>query len=100
MVELKVKKLTSFKDKTIGLLGAQKAYPVLLKTRFGIHTFFLAFSVDILVLDSKDKVRHIVYGLKPYRFFFWNPMYDTVLELPNGEIKKHRVKIGDRIDLL
>lgn len=69
MIELKVKILKSFKDKTVGLLGAKSAYPVLMKTRFGIHTFGMKFPIDALVLDKKSRVVKICENLKPNGVF-------------------------------
>lgn len=95
MIELKVKILSGFKDKTIGLLFIKNAYPVFIETRFGIHTFLLRFSIDVLVLDKENKVVKTAQNLKPNRLFFWNPIYNKILELPAGEIKKNKIKIGD-----
>lgn len=99
MTELKVKILRSFKEKIIGLLGAKSAYPVLLKTRFGIHTFGMKFPIDALVLDKKSRVVKICENLKPNRVFFWWPVFESVLELPAGEIKKNKIKAGDRVKI-
>lgn len=77
-----------------GLIGAQEAYPLLLNTRFGIHTFGLRFPIDVIVLDNNQKVVQTKIHLAQNRLFFWNPRYSTVIELPHGSIKKYAIKIG------
>ena len=81
MKTLKVSLLNNVVDKAIGLIGAKKARPVLLKTRFGIHTFGVRFPIDVIVLDNDSRVMKISKNLHPDRIFVWNPRYDTVLEL-------------------
>lgn len=98
MTELKVKLLNSFKDKTIGLLGREKAYSVFFKTRFGIHTFGMKFPIDVVILDKNNKVVKIFENLKPNRIFFWLPVFDKVLELPKGEIAINKIKLGEKIE--
>lgn len=98
MMELKIKMLSSFKDKAVGLLTAKKAYPVLLKTRFGIHTFGMKFPIDVLVLDNNTVVK-LAENLKPNKILIWSPRYDTVIELPAGEIKEKGIKTGDILKL-
>lgn len=97
MVQLKVKELKSLKDKTIGLINAKKAYPVLIKTRFGIHTFGLKFAIDVLILNKENQVVKLVENLKPNRIFLWNPIFYKVIELPAGIIKEKRIRVGDKI---
>lgn len=79
---------------SIGLLGQKKAYPIYFKTRFGIHTFTLPFSIDIVILDKNFRVT-ITKTVKPNRVLFWNPHYYHVIELPQGFIQKYEIKIGD-----
>ncbi len=97
MIELKVTILKTFAKKTKGLLGAKKAYPVLFKTRFGIHTFGLTFPLDVLILDRENCIVKLAINLKPMNIFLWHPVYDTVIELPAGTIKKCKLSVGDTI---
>ncbi len=100
MITLRVKEARSWYDKTIGLVGNDKPFPLFLTTRFGIHTFGLKFSIDILILDKSDRVVKIKKGLKPNSLFFWNPIYKKVLELPVGTLNILKIKIGEKIDYL
>ncbi len=99
MITLRVKEAKSWRDKTIGLIGKDKPFPLFLTTRFGIHTFGLKFPIDILILDKSDRVVKIRSGLKHNSLFFWNPMYKKVLELPEGTINKLRINKQEKIQI-
>ena len=70
------------------------------KTRFGIHTFFLKLPIDVIVLDKNKKAVIIKRSLKPNRIFFWNIMYDTVVELPKNSIQISKTEEGDLLELI
>lgn len=78
-----------------GLLFQPIPKPIFLRTRFGIHTFFLKFPIDVLILDEKNRIVAIKQNLKPFRLFFWNPTYSRVLELPPGTIHALKLHPGD-----
>lgn len=78
----KTKQAKSIKDYTFGLLLEENRNGLLIKTRFGIHTFFMKFPIDVYVLDKNLKVVKVKKNLKPNRMFFWNPKYNMVVELP------------------
>ena len=99
MVTLKVRLFGTKRERLEGLLHAKKAFPVLLKTRFGIHTFGMKQDMDVLILNSECIVVSQKLFLKPNRIFLWNPFYSSVVELHGGFIKKHNLKIGDRVKL-
>lgn len=99
MVILKVRLLKGFLDKSIGLLGSAKSYPVYFTTRFGIHTYSMKFPIDVIVLDNNNRVKRISTNLKPNRFFFWFPIYNRVVELPADTVKKLKINNGDKIKL-
>lgn len=99
MIALKVKEMNSFREKITGLIGKKKVESILIKTRFGIHTFGLKFPIDILILDKEYNVQYMRENLSPNKIFFWNPLYNLVLELPLGFIKKNKIKIGDSLFL-
>lgn len=89
----RVSRLTGFK-KITGLIGKKRAKIVVFRTRFGIHTFFLKFPIDIVIVSKDNKVVFIKKFVKPKRFVFWNPRFDTVIELPEGTIENLGLKIG------
>ena len=99
MITLFVKEARSLKEKAIGLIGKEKPASLLIKTRFGIHTFGLKFPIDVLILDKKNKVVFLKKNLMPWRIFLWNPMFDKVLEMPLGTIDKKKIKINDTVNI-
>lgn len=90
---------TSLKDKSLGLLLPTNPKTLIFKTRFGIHTFGLKKPIDVLVLNQKFKVIKIKKSLKPNRFFFWNPKYNLIIELPASILLKTNTQLGDLISL-
>lgn len=99
MIEIRTKKLASFKERSVGLIGAAEPHAVFFKTRFGIHTFFMNFPIDVLILNQTNKAVCIKKNLKPNRIFFWNPLLENVLELPENTIINLKIKKGDTIKL-
>ncbi len=96
---LKVKKLTSFKERSKGLIGAHSPTPVYFKTRWGIHTFFMKYPLDIVIADNSFNVIKIKEHLKPNRIYIWNPKFFNVFELPIGTIEKEKIAIGATITM-
>lgn len=90
---------SSFQDRMFGLLLKRNPRSLLFKTKFGIHTFFLKQSIDVLVLNSENEV---IKGktVNPNKIFIYNPRYDTVIELPQGSLRKSKTKIGDKLILI
>lgn len=86
-------------QKIRGLIGRNKRTYVF-KTRFGIHTFFLKFPIDVIILDRNKKAVIIKVGLKPNRIFFWNIKYDTVVELPKNSIQNSKTEKNDLLKLI
>ncbi len=99
MVTITVHNLLTLKEKTIGLLGSTKAHPVLFHTRFGIHTLGMKYPIDVVILDKDATIKNMRENLHPNKLFFWNPLYDTVLELPNGMTAELGLHIGMQLSL-
>ena len=96
MKKIKVKYLKSFLERSKGLIGENKAFPILFKTRFGIHTFGMKYPIDVVILDNLKIVKTKA-NLQPNRTFFWNPIHNTVIELPVGSLAEKGFKIGETI---
>lgn len=99
VIVLKARLLKTFFEKSNGLIGKDKPESVFFTTRWGIHTFGVKFSLDIVVMDSKNQVVSLKKELKPSRFFMWNPMYFNILELPRGTIEKLKIQKGSLIKI-
>lgn len=86
-------------DKDHGMLFA---YP-----DFGLHIVWMMnmrFSIDILWLDEQKRIAYAVQNAPRSRswsdFAIYNPRCKSryVVELPEGAIKNHNIKIGTKID--
>lgn len=88
----------SWVDKSLGLLKKKGSRSILIKTRFGIHTFFLKEPIDIIVLNNSLQVVKAK-TVKPNSLFFYNPLCVRVIELPKNTIDKTQTKIGDYIEI-
>src|SRR6185437_6628234 len=87
----------SLLDQSLGLLKYKTPTAMLLKTRYGIHTFGMRYPIDVVILDNKNKVAALQENMKPNRIYIWNVHYETVLELPMNTIKKTKTEINDQI---
>lgn len=95
-----VREAKSLKERVVGLIGKPEAHGILLRTRFGIHTFGLRYPIDVAVLDHKNEIVKIKKSLKPHKFFFWSPSYNKVLELPEGAIEKNGLTLGTTVKIV
>ncbi|MBI2026135.1 MAG: DUF192 domain-containing protein [Candidatus Levybacteria bacterium] len=96
-LNLKVLHLESTKDKLLGAVKYKESV-LFLKTRLGIHTFFVKTPLDILILDKNKRIVRIKEELLPNRVYFWNLRYSLVLELPRGVVKKLKLKVGHMVE--
>lgn len=99
VVIISVKEARNFKEKIQGLIGKDKPQALLIRTHFGIHTFGLKFPIDVLILNKENKVVAMKKNIQPKKIFFWNPIYEKVLELPLGTIEKKRIEMHMPIDI-
>lgn len=98
-MKLRVKEMNGVIDKMRGLIGYKKAETIFFKTRFGIHTFGMRFPIDVVILDGQNIVVKTKENLRPNKIFVWSWKYDTVIELPAGEIKRQKIKEGNILNL-
>ena len=89
----------SLSDQFLGLLKKSNPRSLLFRTRFGIHTFFLKDSIDVLILDDKNIVIKAII-VNPNLIFLWNIRYSSVLELPEDTIKTSKTTLNDVIEII
>lgn len=70
---------------------------LLLEKTSSIHMCFMRFPIDVVFLDSDNKVVKAVTGLKPWTLFCGAKGASTVLELKSGASQSATVSIGDEI---
>lgn len=97
-MKIRVKELSSFWEKSKGLIGDTTGIPVFFRTRWGIHTFGVSQTIAVAILDDSNKIVKIK-ELRPNRIFFWNPKYNQVLEIPQG-YNLNKLKIRETVEFI
>lgn len=100
MIKLEAKQLYSFFEKSKGLLEYPTPIPVFFTTHFGIHTFFMKYPIDVIILDKRNTVVALRENMPPNSIFIWNPLHQVVVEMPKGTIHSKMIKKGEKISLL
>jgi uncharacterized membrane protein (UPF0127 family) len=86
-------------ERTRGLLGRKGLEPgegLLIRRTSSIHTFFMAFPIDVVFLDRSERVRSIARGVRPFRVRL-RPGSRSVLELAAGEAARVGIEPGSRL---
>lgn len=86
-----------------GLLGRKElkeAGALLLKPCSSIHTFFMGFPIDVIFVDSQNKIIGLKNSLPPWRLsrIYWRGKF--AVELPSGVLLKSLTVEGDEISLV
>ena len=98
----KVRKADNFFTRLVGLLKRTNLGPeeaLWLMPSRGIHTIGMKFPIDVVFLNKSHNVVGLMSGLAPYRVSAVHFNGYSVLELPNGTIKKSRTEIGDQFEI-
>jgi uncharacterized protein len=98
----KVRKADNFLTRLVGLLKRKNLGPeeaLWLMPSKGIHTIGMKFPIDVVFLNKGSKVIGLVSGLVPNRISAVHLCGYSVLELPNGTIRKSRSEIGDQFEI-
>lgn len=61
-----------------------------------IHTFFMRFNIDVIFLDSENKIVKIVRNLRPWRMTRMYLKAKKVIELNGGELPEN-IKEGEKV---
>lgn len=98
----KTRRADNFITRLVGLLKRSGLGPeeaLWLMPSKGIHTMGMKFPIDVVFLDRKNLVLAIVPGMAPYRISRIELRAYSVLELPNGTIKKSETEVGDQLEI-
>lgn len=98
----KVRKADNFVTRLIGLLKRKHLGPeeaLWLMPSKGIHTIGMKFPIDVIFLNRSHEVVGLISGLAPYRISSVHLRGYSVMELPNGTIRKSRTEIGDKFEI-
>jgi len=98
----KVRKADKFLTRLVGLLKRTHLGPeeaLWLMPSKGIHTIGMKFPIDVVFLSKDQRVVGLASGLAPYRISSVHFRSYSVLELPNGTIRKSRTELGDQLEV-
>ena len=98
----KVRKADNFITRLVGLLKRTHLGPeeaLWLMPSKGIHTIGMKFPIDVVFLTKENLVVGLMSGLPPYRISAVHFRGYSVLELPNGTIRKSRTELGDQFEI-
>ena len=65
----------------------------------GIHTIGMKFPIDVIFLTKDNFVLSVMSGLAPYRISGVHLRGFSVLELPNGTVRKSHTEVGDQLEI-
>jgi hypothetical protein len=86
-----------------GLLGKsnmQAGEALWIKPCMSIHTFFMRFPIDVVVLNKKNRVTALIKNLQPNRITRLYLGAASVVELPAGTIEATATGVGDEIEII
>lgn len=64
-----------------------------------IHMFFMRFPIDVVFIDSSNKVVYIIEGIRPWRVSKIISKAKSVLELPYGTVAVTDTHVGDQLEV-
>ena len=63
-----------------------------------VHSFFMNFTIDVLYLDRKHKVKKVRPQMVPWRMSACLTAH-SVLELPAGTLARTGTRVGDQLEI-
>jgi uncharacterized membrane protein (UPF0127 family) len=83
----------------LGRKGLDAGGGLWIKPSSGVHTFFMAFTIDVIGLDKDLRVIKLWHCLPPFRVTSVSMKLKSVVELPCGAIKAAAVQVGDKLEI-
>jgi len=83
----------------LGRRGLDAGGGLWIKPSSGVHTFGMAFGIDVVGLDRDCKVVKLWRCLPPFRVTSVSLKLRSVLELPCGAISQSQMQIGDQLEI-
>ena len=86
----------------VGLMGRGSlalGHGLLIRPSNGVHTLWMRFSIDVLLLDREFRVLSVYGNLRPFRLTAINWKASSALELPSGTIAATDTQLGDQLQL-
>lgn len=93
---------SSISSRVMGLMFKKEmnsAEGLLIEPCNSIHTCFMKISIDVLFINKKNEIVHIIKNMKPWRFSSIYLKSKKVLELNAGTIGDN-VCVGDKLEFV
>jgi len=84
----------------LGRRGLDAGAGLWIKPSSGVHTFGMAFGIDVVGLDRDLKIIKLWRCLPPFRVTSISLKLRSVIELPCGAISQSQMQIGDQLQIL
>jgi uncharacterized membrane protein (UPF0127 family) len=78
----------------LGRTGLAVGEGLWIKPCEAVHTFFMKFPIDLVYLDSRNRIRKVRSGVAPWRMSACLSAH-SVIELPSGTIEATQTRPGD-----
>ncbi|HET7626845.1 MAG TPA: DUF192 domain-containing protein [Bacillales bacterium] len=98
-----VNQARKFVERLKGLMFTKQFPPgeaLLIKPCRSIHTFFMNYSIDVLYLDSNNRVGAVAEHLRPGKLAKGSKETLAVVELPPGTISATETKVGQTVQFI
>jgi uncharacterized protein len=83
----------------LGRRGLAAGGGLWIKPSSGVHTFGMAFTIDVVGLDHDLKVIKLWRCLRPFRLTSVSMKLKSVIELPAGVISQSQMQLGDQLQI-
>lgn len=71
-----------------------------LKNCGSIHTCFMRFNIDIIMVDNNQKIIKLIKNLKPWRFIFGSFNVKHIYEAKVGFVDNYNLKTDDNLNTI
>jgi uncharacterized membrane protein (UPF0127 family) len=93
----------TFSKRIKGLLGEKdfkKGQALMITPCNSIHTLFMRFPIDVLFVDSDNRIVKLISHMLPFRISGIYFQAHFVIELPAGTLEATSTQKGDRLNLI
>lgn len=92
----------SFTSRFLGLMGRRRlnaSEGILFPNCNSIHTFFMRFPIDVVLLEKTGIVIGIIGHMKPWRLLWPKKKVNHILEMESGKAEKLGLQVGMSLQL-
>lgn len=96
---IEVKIASSTFSRMMGLMGKSNIdYALFFNHCNNIHTFFMKEPIDVIYIDKESKIIYMDNPINPWKMGKIIKKSKSLIELPEGTIKKYNIYVGQKIN--